>query len=688
MNRTKIAALTLLAGTLAGVASAQSINIEVNSTSTTVGVPSVIFAGAAAEPGSWNIVHSGSNSYTLRDRFGNNTPATLTVSGQGVITTSPTPGLSSNLALLMNDFHRASTGQITYEINNLQYGRYAIYTYAAHPNDAANRAQVKVYADGWQNTQVVGGALSGVQVDPENLYSVHVVNLQLSNSMTIRVEPFTGAAVCAGIQIKKLPDDQPRMRIYVNDNAEGEPLGFSWVGALRDLQIALRTAKMAGGEKCEIWVAQGIYKPTTGTDRGATFRVPSGLKLYGGFAANETTLAQRTFPEFYITNLSGAIGTSAQNDNSYTVVTVENASNQTLIDGFTISRGSNDVLGIDANGGGVRVINSSPTFRKTKFISNYATIDGAGVYVKSGEARFAECLFYTNTTGLGAGAALASTGNATVVAHNTRFQRNDAASHGGALNIGGGARFVNCLFSGNTAVNNGGAALVSATSGVREFINCTFAGNTSGGTSGAVHMMNSVQMAVRNTIMWDNADTAAAPSVGGATGQLAVERSTLQGFFFPIGSTNSNADPMFANPRGANNVYGDFDDDFRLRRGSPAIDSGENAFLVADIFDLNSNNNTSETVPVDLNGVARAVRTPYAPAGVHPSPVDMGAFEHQPTCAADLNGDGVVNFADLNIVLSNFGDAFPPADTNADGVVNFADLNAVLTAFGANCPAN
>ena len=51
---------------------------------------------------------------------------------------------------------------------------------------------------------------------------------------------------------------------------------------------------------------------------------------------------------------------------------------------------------------------------------------------------------------------------------------------------------------------------------------------------------------------------------------------------------------------------------------------------------------------------------------------------------ADTNGDNVVNFADLNIVLGAFGQTGVglPADVNNDGVVNFADLNAVLSEFG------
>lgn len=53
--------------------------------------------------------------------------------------------------------------------------------------------------------------------------------------------------------------------------------------------------------------------------------------------------------------------------------------------------------------------------------------------------------------------------------------------------------------------------------------------------------------------------------------------------------------------------------------------------------------------------------------------------------AADANGDGVVDFLDLNIVLSAFtlsGPAAGAGDLNGDGVVDFLDLNLVLSQFG------
>ncbi|MBX3352015.1 MAG: hypothetical protein KF684_03710 [Phycisphaeraceae bacterium] len=80
------------------------------------------------------------------------------------------------------------------------------------------------------------------------------------------------------------------------------------------------------------------------------------------------------------------------------------------------------------------------------------------------------------------------------------------------------------------------------------------------------------------------------------------------------------------------------------------------------------------------------------PGGTNAEPVtmaDVAALQAllPVVCPGDTNGDNVVNFADLNAVLSAFGQtgAGIVGDANNDGVVNFSDLNIVLSNFGVSC---
>lgn len=67
---------------------------------------------------------------------------------------------------------------------------------------------------------------------------------------------------------------------FVNQQATGTGNGQTWTDAFSELQTALSVA-VAGDA---IWVAEGLYYPTTGSDRNASFELPSGVKMYGGFA--------------------------------------------------------------------------------------------------------------------------------------------------------------------------------------------------------------------------------------------------------------------------------------------------------------------------------------------------------------------------------------------------------------------
>ncbi len=56
-------------------------------------------------------------------------------------------------------------------------------------------------------------------------------------------------------------------------------------------------------------------------------------------------------------------------------------------------------------------------------------------------------------------------------------------------------------------------------------------------------------------------------------------------------------------------------------------------------------------------------------------------------CPGDTNNNRIVNFEDLNTVLSQFGQSGPDlaGNLNCDNLVNFGDLNEVLSNFGAAC---
>ena len=66
---------------------------------------------------------------------------------------------------------------------------------------------------------------------------------------------------------------------YVDIDATGASDGSSWENAFNDLQDALA---LPAGPEVEIRVAEGIYKPTQGSDRTATFSLRNNLTIRGG----------------------------------------------------------------------------------------------------------------------------------------------------------------------------------------------------------------------------------------------------------------------------------------------------------------------------------------------------------------------------------------------------------------------
>ncbi len=256
-------------------------------------------------------------------------------------------------------------------------------------------------------------------------------------------------------------------QIYVRQGAQGN--GSSWENAFGDLQQALTAAAHAHG--AHIWVAAGKYVPSASGDRNASFHIPDGVVLLGGFAGYESSPMQRDW-RANLTVLSGEIGSPSIDDNSYSVVYTRHVSSATIVDGFVITAGTANGSGQKGNPkrSGAGWYNdgsngySSPTVRNCLFVNNYGR-DGAGMYnmAANGVAspRLDNCQFVNNHADLDGGAMFnnGSFGICSPVITNCLFEENEASYGAGIINLAesGESRptISNCNFTRNLSYVRG-----------------------------------------------------------------------------------------------------------------------------------------------------------------------------------------------------------------------------------------
>lgn len=261
---------------------------------------------------------------------------------------------------------------------------------------------------------------------------------------------------------------------HVRPDAAGNASGLDWANAFPDLHDALAAAQ-AGDV---VWVAQGEYRPDSGSNRNRRFTLKSGVKLYGGFSGMETTLAQRDWTA-HPTLLSGNIGNPADStDNAYTILYLPWPDSSTLVDGFNFRHG---YAGSD-----------------TSFASSSPTLSGGAVFVQANNGialpGFRHCIFRDNYAAAFGGAVFVSGQNTqgnTPLFFDCRFINNKAYRYGGAICIanGGnnydrGVEFENCEFIKNTVLigptGQGGGIYIGKSFGVDDmsFFNCNIIGNS------------------------------------------------------------------------------------------------------------------------------------------------------------------------------------------------------------------
>lgn len=442
--------------------------------------------------------------------------------------------------------------------------------------------------------------------------------------------------------------------IYVDADAPtgGTGLG-SWNNAKQELRDALA---MPEALTHQIWVAEGIYKPTPTTDRTQTFSIPPNGRIYGGFRGDETSLAARA-RLFSTTILSGDIdGTPGLSDlDSFHVVTASTIGFLEF-DGFTIQNGNanQDLLG-NGSGGGM-YINGLPfgsgvyftRFRNCAFVNNRA-LYGGGLYAERARLPIAHCSFVNNTANFEGGGAYFKTRQYHNYAHNVIFSRNSAQRGGGLyiVNTPTYTEFANCKFVGNTAEGKvegivvGGAGAWIENVGYEEllFTHCTIAFNhilapdfTPGEGAGLYlgTAPNTVpKIFMENSIVWDNlryaGSSASGSNVegpGSAPNEFLVSYSDVwQSSGQPWAGTGN----IFAHPRWSDSVSYDL----TLTSGSPCINTGNNLLMRPDVLDVDGDGDLGELIPIELRRgrprIGAYVTQPGTPppAGI----TDMGCYE-------------------------------------------------------------
>jgi predicted outer membrane repeat protein len=286
---------------------------------------------------------------------------------------------------------------------------------------------------------------------------------------------------------------------FVDSSAPAGGSGASWSEPFRYLQDALASAVAAD----EIHIGHGTYKPDqadnggpTPGDRTATFALLGGVSLLGGYAGYGAADPNARDLDAYETILSGDLagddGVNFANtgDNSFHVLVGRETDASTMLDGLTI-RGGTGSDSADPNypntGGGLFLVDASPTVLACTFRSNAALSAGGALFIAGGSPTLSTCNFSGNRANTG-GAIECRDGAAPSV-NDCQFSGNSAFDGGAVRHNGAGSPvFIRCKFNNNVANGNGGAVFLRNGS-TAALSWCTFRGN-SANTGGGIASRN------------------------------------------------------------------------------------------------------------------------------------------------------------------------------------------------------
>ena len=195
------------------------------------------------------------------------------------------------------------------------------------------------------------------------------------------------------------------------------------------------------------------------------------------------------------------------------------------------------------------------------------------------------------------------------------FRSNSAGNYGGGMfnRTDCSPSLTNVAFWDNEATVQDGGGMRNSNGSSPTLVNVTLSGNSALGRGGGISNYWETSSTLANCILWGNSAFEGDQLFNESS--TATITTSLVGGGCPDDSTCYDPlldeDPLFVDPAGG---------DLRLRRGSPAIDAGDNAAVPAG-------------VTTDLAGRPRFVDVPSVvdTGSGTPPIIDMGAYEKQLT---------------------------------------------------------
>ena len=358
------------------------------------------------------------------------------------------------------------------------------------------------------------------------------------------------------------------------------------------------------------------------------------------------------------------MGTPSDTNRGSVVMFENGETSVSILDGLTITGGRGSWLPSRSTwgGGGILFDASAGTVRNCTVVENTAEYGaGVGVYYGS-SATLTSCIIRRNSATISAGG-VQSVFNSTMTMTHCTIVENAAGETGGGGVCGGHSSMsmTHCALVGNTAGKYAGGLFNDNTP--MTLSHCTIWGNSAGQLGGGMTCYDGATATVTNSIFWENSAPMGAQIrlSGGAASVLTVSYSNVAGGQVGVsvksGSTlnwgvgNIDTDPCFADPS---------NHDFHLKSQAGRWDPASQSCVQDDV--------TSPCIDAG---------DPLSPIGWELFPnggfVNMGAYGGTPDAsktyfgappcetivAGDINGDGQVNRADLEIMALHWTDDVP-----------------------------